>query len=477
MEHAENMRLTTTKPGGQAASNIDHEVLPVKSKMDGNYSQEPFIIQPKLTVGAPNDAYEKEADAMADKVMRMPEQNFVQRKCAECEEEKNIQRKPISTFLQLKSNAANNTVNPVLANQINTTKGSGRNLDAPTKTFMETRFGSNFSQVKIHACSEAVQMSEQLNAKAFTVGNDIYFNEGQYRPADNEGKQLLAHELTHTIQQKGNTTIQRWAISGNTATADNEEDSLGMLSVKIGATANDWKCIRPIKMKTSEMAKPPADFNDNYERYVQIGDQFDISNLKETEGSSLKLYLFDDSSEKMHADLAKLFYPGSKSSLDVDTDFDSTADSGKKPIGNVLLFGHAGGNTMWGDATIFTPTDNNSEEPKHSFVLANAGLMPRRCWLTRNVIVRSVGCNSEAFGKGFANTYMRKGSRITTTTEAVRPKCSTPNYNAAKDVCKSFDGLDFGASSSKTAKSLEGPFWSVTDFHAASYWKEIKGKL
>lgn len=68
---------------------------------------------------------------------------------------------------------------------------------------MESRFGTDFSDVKIHTGSEAVQMSSELNAQAFAVGNDIYFNEGKYNPNSDSGKHLLAHELTHTVQQSG----------------------------------------------------------------------------------------------------------------------------------------------------------------------------------------------------------------------------------------------------------------------------------
>ena len=68
---------------------------------------------------------------------------------------------------------------------------------------MENRFGADLSAVKIHTSGESTQMNESLNAQAFTVGSDIYFNEGKYRPHSTEGKQLLAHELTHVMQQTG----------------------------------------------------------------------------------------------------------------------------------------------------------------------------------------------------------------------------------------------------------------------------------
>lgn len=163
------------------------------------------VVQTRLAVGATDDPYEKEADSMADKVMRMPAQNFVQRKCADCEEEEKLQRKPlsdsISTFIQTKSDSTTPTVSDSLSQSIQSSRGGGSAMDGGTQSFMSSRFNTDFSDVKIHTGSESAQMNKELNAKAFTVGSDIYFNEGQYQPGNNAGKHLLAHELTHTIQQ------------------------------------------------------------------------------------------------------------------------------------------------------------------------------------------------------------------------------------------------------------------------------------
>ncbi len=174
-----------------------------RSKRAFNNAANPFI-QPKLEVGQPNDRYEHEADAVADKVMRMPEQNFVQRKCAACEGEEKLQRKPLSEtvtpFIQAKSD---NTpiVNNQTAQSIASSRGGGSAMDSHTNSFMSSRFGMDFSDVKIHTGREAVQLSRDINARAFTTGKDIYFNEGQYQPGVAAGKHLLAHELTHVVQQ------------------------------------------------------------------------------------------------------------------------------------------------------------------------------------------------------------------------------------------------------------------------------------
>lgn len=87
--------------------------------------------------------------------------------------------------------------------QIRNSTGKGKSLSSQTLKEMNASFGTDFSQVNVHTDRDAVQMNEQLNAQAFTYDNDIYFNIGKYNPVNAEGKQLLAHELTHVMQQGG----------------------------------------------------------------------------------------------------------------------------------------------------------------------------------------------------------------------------------------------------------------------------------
>lgn len=151
------------------------------------------FFQPKLVVNQPNDRYEQEADAMADRVMRMT----IQRKCAACELEEKLQRKPLT------GSAGGTFVPGHVEAGINQSMRGGSHLDGGTKSLMENSFGADFSNVTIHTGPDAVQLSNSLRAQAFTVGNDIFFNEGKYNPNSMKGKQLLAHELTHTLQQSG----------------------------------------------------------------------------------------------------------------------------------------------------------------------------------------------------------------------------------------------------------------------------------
>jgi cytochrome c2 len=196
--------------------------------------QNPFFkgmpVQRKLTIGAVNDPCEIEADRVADQVVGMSESQvqpqtasqtgaLVQRKCAACEEEQ-IQKKSIgdsvTPIVQRKTaGAESGTASNAITNQINNSKGGGTSMDKSTSSYMESRFGTDFSGIRIHTDNNAIQMSRELNAQAFTVGNDIYFNEGKYNPGDNSGKHLLAHELTHTLQQEGvQRKVQRQQMDG-----------------------------------------------------------------------------------------------------------------------------------------------------------------------------------------------------------------------------------------------------------------------
>jgi flagellar biosynthesis GTPase FlhF len=88
-----------------------------------------------------------------------------------------------------------------IESRLKKTKGNGSPMGKGIKLEMENSFGANFSSIRIHTDSNAVSMCQEMGAQAFTNGSDIYFNKGKYNPNSAAGKQLLAHELTHTIQQ------------------------------------------------------------------------------------------------------------------------------------------------------------------------------------------------------------------------------------------------------------------------------------
>jgi hypothetical protein len=155
------------------------------------------VIQRKLEVGAVNDPLEHEADSVADKVMRMPDQPFVQRKCATCKEEDNaLQRKELTGN---GSGAATSEVPPIVHEVLRST---GQSLDRTTQTFMESRFREDFGNVRIHNDAKAVESARAMNAKAYTVGRDVVFGSGHYAPHGRDGRKLIAHELAHVAQNR-----------------------------------------------------------------------------------------------------------------------------------------------------------------------------------------------------------------------------------------------------------------------------------
>lgn len=186
-------------------------------------------IQAKYAVSEPGDAFETEADRMADQVVSQTPtegQHFFDSSNASLVQrrsEENIQEKPLAesiTPVMLKEKEKDKEImpkseaSPIIPeaeteNQIAGHSGGGIQLDPEIRSGMEQRFGADFGGVKIHSDSSAAALSNRLGAHAFTTGNDIFFNSGKYSPETLSGKHLLAHELTHTIQQGANSKINR----------------------------------------------------------------------------------------------------------------------------------------------------------------------------------------------------------------------------------------------------------------------------
>ncbi len=168
-------------------------------------------VQRKLQVGPAEDAYEREADRVMTMpapptprapLQRQPEEEepvrqepIAQRKVDEEEELRAKHLDPRASF------EAGSAVEEQLAVQ----QGAGAPLPHEVRAFMEPRFGADFGGVRLHTDSGAAQLNQELHARAFTHGQDIYLGEGQYAPGTDAGKRLLAHELTHVVQQTGRT--------------------------------------------------------------------------------------------------------------------------------------------------------------------------------------------------------------------------------------------------------------------------------
>ncbi|MEZ4992493.1 MAG: DUF4157 domain-containing protein [Saprospiraceae bacterium] len=125
----------------------------------------------------------------------------IQEKPIQLKEEEEVQGKFIQRDSDGSTSDTGGATTTSFESQLRQSKGGGRSMDRETKDNMESGFGADFSNVRIHTGSEAAGMSNQIGAQAFTHGSDIYFNKGKYDPGSDTGKHLLAHELTHTVQQ------------------------------------------------------------------------------------------------------------------------------------------------------------------------------------------------------------------------------------------------------------------------------------
>lgn len=177
--------IATPPPDG--ASNLSPNFL------DMPLSVEEIGIQAKLTIGEPDDEYEQEADQTAKQVMRMPDPQV----------RDPLQSGADTPQIQQKNKSSNLNPEDNLQNRLDRQNGKGIPLPKTVQSFMEPRFRQDFNQVRVHTDSAAVQINKELGAQAFTHDNDIYFNSGRYSPSTTDGQELIAHELTHTLQQTG----------------------------------------------------------------------------------------------------------------------------------------------------------------------------------------------------------------------------------------------------------------------------------
>lgn len=173
-------------------------------------------LQAFLRIGQPNDVYEQEAERVADHVLRMPKRSI--QKCAGCKDEE-------TSVIRKKTALSVNSISSV-PNDLVTSLGSGQSLDRSTRDYFEPRFGMDFSHVRVHAGVQAKEASQSISALAFTLGNNIVFNNGQYSPETEKGKRLLAHELVHIIQQSNPNDVYRKKLTEEDKKEDLRSDRL-----------------------------------------------------------------------------------------------------------------------------------------------------------------------------------------------------------------------------------------------------------
>lgn len=202
------------------------------------------IVQPKLLVQRQEEVGEEDKEI---DVQTKP--TIIQRLCLECEEESSSEDRTAQPAISaapapIIQNSSVNQASAKIESNINTMKGGGSSLPHPTRNFFESRFGTDFGQVRIHSDSRAAETAKSINAKAFTVGKDVAFGAGEYSPGTPEGKRLLAHELTHVVQQSNGIMSNE----NNPNIQQTQKSSLIQLYPKC---EDDW-CI-----KITKPQKPP----------------------------------------------------------------------------------------------------------------------------------------------------------------------------------------------------------------------------
>lgn len=182
----------------------DFSRIPVNPKSPAN-------LQAKLKVGPPGDRYEREADQTAEQVMRMPEPG-VQPACGGCGSNGKEHKLDLAQAKFPQESGSGTSVVPQAVHDV--LGSTGQPLDSGTKSFFEPRFGHDFSQARIHSDAAAGASADAVGARAYTVGHDIVFASGQFSPHTTSGKRLLAHELTHVIQQRhASPVLQRQGLA------------------------------------------------------------------------------------------------------------------------------------------------------------------------------------------------------------------------------------------------------------------------
>ena len=213
----------------QINSPITSQSQPVQRKFENHLrakNAQKMALQPKLAIGDPNGKYEQEADATAARGIQQINSptndastasltQSVQRQ--EMQEDEELQMK---SLVQRRENIGGGEASTDLESSIQSARGSGQSLDANLQRSMGQAMGADFSGVKVHTDSQSDQLNKSIQAKAFTTGQDVFFRQGAYEPSSRGGQELIAHELTHVVQQNGGA-VQRSPLKNIKKTSEN----------------------------------------------------------------------------------------------------------------------------------------------------------------------------------------------------------------------------------------------------------------
>ncbi|WP_258040741.1 DUF4157 domain-containing protein [Pseudanabaena sp. BC1403] len=239
-----------------------------------------MAIQAKLSIGEPNDKYEQEADATASKVVQQinspTQEQSIQREESLEEEDEELQMKPISSIqrgmmeeeedeLQMKSllqrrgDIDGGEASTDLESSIQSARGSGQSLDSNLQAKMGQAMGADFSRVKVHTDLQSDQLNQSIQAKAFTTGQDVFFRQGEYNPSSKNGQELIAHELTHVVQQNGEAVRRSPEQSENLA--QNSEFDVKSKAIRIATSPRPLPDISPKQQNSAPVIQRMVGIN------------------------------------------------------------------------------------------------------------------------------------------------------------------------------------------------------------------------
>lgn len=370
---------TTLTRSNTSAAGASHQAFP------------PAHFQPTLAVNAPDDVYEQEADRVAEHVTLMPESRL-QRVCAcgggcpKCQTEPTHDYPRIQTKALATSDAAQTGAPPIVGEVL---ASPGRLLETSARAFFEPRFGLDLGGVTVHTDSRARDSAEAVQAQAYTVGHNIVFGANQYAPESESGRRLIAHELTHVVQQgAAQPRLQRQPKSKAPAPAPPAPPAGGNIlyiglnnfPLEIAALKKLYKG-KPVDITSVTLAKDTA--------HTVSGDKtFDL-----TSDAGVDAFVDSLGLDKPHAaSAAKLI---KANSLTNDRDdmahvmavYALTQADGQDRMSRVVLSGHSFGLDIMDD-----PLQNHIA---FSYLVDLAGIFPKAAAQTKHLLVSACYAGAE----------------------------------------------------------------------------------